>query len=315
MQIYLKCDYGVLGRLSRTREESEFTFTVPAKNNTQISVIVDTNESSAYSLYETEISDGLWDVIRNHELGGEDILECAWDELSQIERRMSNACRTVLNLVKYCLSQTDLKEELISGKGSYWSRDGVEWRELPKRHNIIADIGSISPLYQPTAAAIQEYIDDAFQPLLAMRHLHRAQNEGIIRYKWIDATIAAEMAIKEFLIRHKPELKSLLVNLPAPPLQKLYGSVLQDYTGRRSPKLSAMAKGAEIRNKLIHNPAARVTKDPDKKLGIVQNSTDGAVTINISTEQAWQYVHDVEDAIRDLMERLYPGDYRTHFAF
>ncbi len=54
------------------------------------------------------------------------------------------------------------------------------------------------------------------EPLIAMTHLHRAVNEPLPRHKWIDATIAAELAVKEFLIRKCPELRSLLERLPSP---------------------------------------------------------------------------------------------------
>jgi hypothetical protein len=141
-------------------------------------------------------------------------------------------------------------------------------------------------LNEANAEAIQQYLDGGFETFFALRHLHRAKSEHNPRYKWLEATIAAELAIKEFLIRKKPEIETLLLEVPSPPLHKLYGSVLESFTNQRSPKLKELAEGARIRNKLIHRPEK----------------------FEIKGENANKYVHDVEIAIGHLLSLLYPSD-------
>jgi len=125
-----------------------------------------------------------------------------------------------------------------------------------------------------------------FEPFLALRHLHRARTEDIPRYKWIDATIAAELAIKEFLMKLRPEVVTLLLETPSPPLHKSYGPVLESFGVERSPKVSQIRKGVEIRNKLVHRPEE----------------------IRITLQDANTYVRDVEIAVYHLLLSLYPND-------
>jgi hypothetical protein len=68
--------------------------------------------------------------------------------------------------------------------------------------------------------------------------------------------MAAELAIKEILVRIEPKLQVILEELPSPPLGKLYGDVLQSVASIRLTKsdLEELQKGARRRNKLVHNP-------------------------------------------------------------
>ena len=151
---------------------------------------------------------------------------------------------------------------------------------------ITTNARGIITLSADSATEIQRYLLTDFQPFFALRHLHKAINEFNPRYKWIDATIAAELAIKEFLIRLRPEIETLLLEMPSPPIDKLYGSVLKSFTGQSSPKLRELRDGMVMRNKLLHRP------------------TETTVT----SEEANAYVADVESAIYHLMTLLYPKD-------
>ncbi len=95
------------------------------------------------------------------------------------------------------------------------------------------------------------------------------------RARWIDATIAAELAVKEFLARIEPKLALLLFELPSPPIGKLYGKLLKEYAGEESPLRKVLEAGADRRNKLIHRPGS---PDPDET-------------------EATLYVQDVQTAI------------------
>jgi len=137
-----------------------------------------------------------------------------------------------------------------------------------------------------TCSALQDYVRNARHPFIALRHLHRAKEEQNSRYKWIEATIAAELAIKEFLLAKHPALGPLLLEMPAPPLSKLYGSLLKEYGGEESPKKRQIEKGAEMRNRLVHRPES----------------------IHIDPQKALDYVNDVEVAIFHLLWLLHPAD-------
>ena len=66
--------------------------------------------------------------------------------------------------------------------------------------------------------------------------------------------MAAELAIKEILVRIEPKLQVILGALPSPPLNRLYGDVLESVAGVRSASLSRLQNGAQRRNELVHNP-------------------------------------------------------------
>jgi len=88
------------------------------------------------------------------------------------------------------------------------------------------------------------------------------------------------------LILIRPEIETLLLEVPSPPIHKMYGAVLKSFAGEESPMKAALQKGAEIRNKLIHRPT--------------EPSVDG--------DDADLYVLQVEVAISHLMILLRPTD-------
>ncbi|MBA7702476.1 hypothetical protein ES703_111245 [subsurface metagenome] len=91
-----------------------------------------------------------------------------------------------------------------------------------------------------------------------------------MRYKWIDATIAAELAIKEVLIRMEPKLEAIFRYLQSPPIDRLYGEVLKSIAGTKPIKddINKLRKGVEKRNILIHRPET-IKLDHDEVTGYV----------------------------------------------
>ena len=112
------------------------------------------------------------------------------------------------------------------------------------------------------------------RPFLAFEYLHEARR-STDRSAWINGTIAAEMAIKEALTRIEPRLASLLFEVPSPPLNKLYGSVLESVAGEKSPYVKLLQKGAEMRNRLVHKPE-EIVLDAQKVVNYV-NMVEEAV--------------------------------------
>lgn len=127
-------------------------------------------------------------------------------------------------------------------------------------------------------------VEEDIEPLFGFTHLHKAFLETNTRHQWIDATTAAELGIKEFYGLYKPDLGTLLQHLPSPPLSKLYGEVLQSYTGTKSPMVSFLSKGAEQRNLLIHRPRQAAPGEHETDL----------------------YLHRVQIALMHLHNLLYP---------
>ena len=194
--------------------------------------------------------------------------------------------RTILALIKYHLRHFGLCENAYSVKAEDWVDVTGDRRAIPNTLSVSIDNLSTFPLDETSQAAIQAALTARTRPLLAMRHLHRAKSESAPHHKWIDATIAAELAVKEVLCRANPGLEPLLVELPSPPLSKLYGSLLKRYLGETSPFRNALIAGQEKRNALIHRPAL----------------------LPIDLQSAINYVNDVEGAIFHLLSLLYPND-------
>jgi len=293
MIIYLTSYHSIEGKLCSDPSENRFRFSVPLKDKSPVIVDIIPNEKRVETFSEFEISPEVWNVIHN-DLDLKDLPKNLQDEISEIHLSISNSVKKVLSPIKYCLKCIDLSENLISNTKIYWSRYKSNWNPLPSRIYITLDDRGFWQLNKETATDIQKYIQNDFKPFFALRHLHRAINENNPRYKYIDATIAAELAIKEFLIRRDPCIEDLLLEVPAPPLYKLYGSILKKYNnGKNSPYKKILEDGAKIRNDLIHKP---------------QN-------INVSHEDANKYIHDVLNAIYHLLYLLYEEDYNSYKYF
>ena len=293
MIIYLKSYNSIEGEICYNTSENRFRFSVPLKDKSPVIVDIIPNEKRVETFSEFEISTEMWNVIHNN-LDLKDLPENFQDEISEILLIISKSVKKVLCLIKYCLKCISLDENLISNTKIYWSRYKSNWKPFPSQLHIVLDDRGYWQLNKETATDIQNYIQNDFKPFFALRHLHRAINENNPRYKWIDATIAAELAIKEFLIRREPCIKDLLLEVPAPRLDILYGRILKKYNnGKSSPYKNKLKDGAEIRNKLIHNP---------------QN-------IDVSHEKANKYIHDVENAIYHLLYLLYEEDYNSYKYF
>jgi len=206
------------------------------------------------------------------------------EEITLIHTICSATTQRVLSHIKYHLVYTDISEQLFSIKSRRWRVDGQDWSPIPSSLSVVVDARNIPRFDEHTCNNLQESLNEEFEPLLGMRHLHRAKNESIPHHKWIDATIAAELAIKEVFIRAKPELEALLLEVPSPPLTKLYGSILETYLGERSPYLSVIGKGVEVRNRLVHKPTSE----------------------RVDAQEAVNYVNDIERIIFHLLSLLNP---------
>lgn len=195
-------------------------------------------------------------------------------------------CRTILSIIKYHLNYTAINENLFSIKSERWGSSNGSLQDIPKEVVISISTNNILYLDNISINHLEQAISSGVSTFRAMGYLHRAKTERNPIYKWVDATIAAELAIKEFLVGIKPELEVILTELPSPPLDKLYGDVLKQYIGEESPYKKAIKKGIEIRNKLVHRHDYQ----------------------NVDQQKAIDYVLEVEKAIFHLLTIKFPSD-------
>lgn len=225
---------------------------------------------------------------------GEKLSREAGDFTSQLLLELHGAVRHLLALVRYHLRHFDLTETSFAVTSEKWGREGgTELRAIPTQHMLTMDNFSSWPLDDASRGLIQDSLNAGIEPLTAMRHLHRAKNETAAHHKWIDATTAAELAVKEVLCRVRPDIEVLLLETPSPPFAKMYGPILKHYLGEESPYRKQLIAGQEQRNRLVHRPNA--------------DRVDGQAAID--------YVAMVEAAIFHLLSLAYPEDRLIRAAY
>jgi hypothetical protein len=311
--LYLKAEghFGTdrfMGRLSPI--SGHHTLFYPSKDKPDMRVEVHPNEYPSpdhiESIYHAEVSDELSDALSTGVTKYE-LPKPLADEISDLFNQINDWTNEVLRYIKYGLNFVELSESPFRpyANREFWSIDGLAWNHCTPEGRVILQGGSVResssemavPLDDKTAPQIQQYIDDNYSPFVSLTYLHRAINEGHPRYKWIYATIAAELAIKEFLVEYTSkdgcaELEPLLLELPSPPLRKLYGSILESYLGERSPCVGKIDKGAERRNRLLHRPKGK-----------------GGEQEKVSEQEARQYARQIELALFHLLHQLYQNDW------
>lgn len=195
------------------------------------------------------------------------------------------AIRTILSYIQVFDGVFKLDTERQMQSRYEWSENRIDWLPIPdKRVTTWRGANLMQTLADNFMGNIERLANGNIPVFLAFNHLYKAYDEGNSRFKWINGTIAAEHAFKEFLSLLDSRTESLMLNIPSPPIEKLYKTVLEAYTGKESSMYKQLQKGASKRNELVHKPA---TPAPDL------NET------NI-------YLHQVEVAIFELYTLLYP---------
>ena len=286
-EIYVECEYTLLKKNAFSESQKNYCF---SKIVDGITIKVDLSYKQSNIIVKVFgaclLAEHIEEIKTLGYFDGEKLSKPCREAINSITHQASQFTKDVLQLIKYHLSHDDIQENLFSIKSQKWGLTNNGLQDIPISLNVVFSGGSVCPLRNDSFKQLKESLNSNVIPLLAMRHLHRAKHESSPHHQWIDATIAAELAIKEVLSRAKPELEMLLLNVPSPPLSKLYGKILEKYLGEQSPHRKAIIKGSEVRNQLIHrhdNP-----------------SIDGQLAVN--------YVKDVEKAIFHLLTLLYPND-------
>lgn len=292
MKITVRGNYTIAGKIEFRRESPVVEISLKTDDKIEVSLSINLVKQSIEATGEYEISAEFLNLLKQ-EVHPEELPQNVAKEASTIRRHITSTIRHFLHAVKYCLKQVRLDENLFAIKSVTYSIDNENWRYLPgAKLSMTASSYSITPLDKESAIQIKNHLASGIEPFMALSFLQRAKKERHPKYKWIDATIAAELAIKEFLILIKPEVEAVLLEVPSPPLHKLYGSILETYTGQRSPVLKHIAEGARIRNKLVHRPEQ----------------------IDIDLQQAIDYLKNVEIAIGHLLGIINPEYYQRHWC-
>jgi hypothetical protein len=288
MEKIVAIGYYTLLRERGNESKGSAVFQTQVDNDLVAEVSIDNEANSVVSkIRDVPVSEGFTEALKGFGRFDRDKLSDKYeDEVVFIARALSAGTKKVVSLIKYYLRHAYIKESLFSVKGVKWGPSEDSLSDLPSGIRVSSMSMSSEPLRENTIKNIQAALDNNMEPLMAMRHLHRARLESMPHHRWIDATIAAELAVKEVLAIAKPELEQLLMEVPSPPLDKLYGSILETYMGERSPYLKFIREGVKVRNKLIHRPYAE----------------------KIDPQAAIDYVEQIEGAIFHLLHMLYPKD-------
>lgn len=285
--IYVECVYTIIKKRSISESDLDAKFQKKV-GNLDINLTVSYSESSVVvKVRGAELKESfITELVTLNRFEGDKLSQDCKAAVSEIFSETKHFTRQVLSMLKYHLNHHDIQEQLFSKKSELWGVNDRELQEIPSQFCVSVSHNSICPLRDDTRSLIQYSVDRGVEPLLAMRHLHRAKSESSSHHKWVDATIAAELAIKEVLSKARPELELLLLDMPSPPLSKLYGKILDEYLGEPSPYKNKIDQGVQIRNKLVHRHDSP----------------------SIDSQKANDYVKDVERAIFHLLTLLYPDD-------
>jgi hypothetical protein len=285
--MFIKADFKIL-LLEPAHPTDPFYFTIPSAWCGQAAVDIDLElGKGAVFTQAIKVPIQLKDWLLNSAAGiySSEYPKEFSNYYSEFYKELKNIATQALNNLKFFAAQDEIADSPALVKPVFeYSFDGNTYSKIPRLFAGSAQVRRRMPTRANEIRDLQHAVDNGIVPFVAMRHLYRAIREGNPRFKWIDATIAAELAIKEALLRAHPEISVLLLDLPSPPLTKLYGSVMKEYFGTESPYKKIFQNGVTKRNILVHSP-----KEDD-----------------VSLDEATQYVHSVMRAVHHLYTLLYP---------
>lgn len=216
--------------------------------------------------FSIKTGDKQFTLIEIHELDEASVayLEDAKNKLPRNEAiealfiKLKSDATNILKSLKYFYGIYRFDERLFMTESYTWSKNGKDWNSVPdKRETKWIPGSALYVLPDNLFALLLKCQEEGITPFYAFDHLHKAfADEFNARHQWVNATIALELAFKEFLGRYDSRTIFLIENVPSPPLHKLYKNVLKDYTGEESPYVSIIRKGVETRNELVHHPGS-----------------------------------------------------------
>jgi len=263
-----------------------------------ISFTLDFENKKIEAISQVDVSDQLFEEISHQSQKkseeGLPLLDftSVSEEFYNILDEYDAALRMVISLIRSRFHIVGIADDLIErDEPFFWSSDNIHFGPIFWIKPSYTQLGQV--ITQNDFQQIQNDLENETIPLfVAFRFLNRAWNDDIPELVILDATIAAELAIKKFLeIKNHPNAKQWIES-QAPPLPKLYGPILESISsenkkkGERLPQLKTLDYGNQLRNKIVHSPTR----------------------IDIPEKFAGFYCNNVESAICHLLTLLYPED-------
>lgn len=261
-RLYLRCSCQVIlhkpdfDLINNEKARKDYSFLVSKGGQSiKIKLLKDGKSIEAES-----VIDGIQtDIVRILKVNDyDDLKDEEKEKLHELTNPMRDAVRQLVGLLKQQLNRYMISDDLIGNLRFEWSLVDNKWHPIPRGLKIFGDVSSFGNLNDRNAETIQRLLSENEDALISIGFLHEAINSPNRRYKWIYATIAAELAIKEIIARIEPKLQVILTTLPSPPVNRLYGAVLESVAGVKSEGLGELQRGAEIRNQLLHSPEGKV---------------------------------------------------------
>lgn len=303
MLIHIKKGYKIVGKdiIYELLERFEFKKTSAGKSKIKITLFPKDLKIESQSQFDISIT--LFEFLKTGCYKGTSIfndkggvtnnidindLDVIFGEISKIQDALTKPTEEIIRFIQLFFNRSDI-EHLIPDQDIFWSHDEIEWKNRrssrpSERPYVYKPIVPLNDIFLPE---LQKCIDSKVEPFLAFDFLYQADKFGEDpRHKWINATIALELAIKEFLTRKDDRLISIFADLPSPRIDILYYSVLMEYNSEINPiiRRKDIQIASDIRNKLVHNPSE----------------------ITIDEQTADTYVKIVKATVFQLFLNLYP---------
>ncbi|PGM84729.1 zinc chelation protein SecC [Bacillus cereus] len=291
--IYLKAEQKLLFELVIHVELEDFSFSYR-----DIKIELDVNEGKFIAFQTRKVSNRVVKALLEEHADFNSMEKTVADDVIMIIKDLwsplSSAIDDLMNWIHLVLF-INHNGRITNAKTDKFSIDQETWKKGPS--DLEAHISFSQPytLTQERKDYIQGQLNNERLPFIAFKYLIQAKNEDESEIKWINATIAAELAIKEFYMNYDEKFSFILLEMPSPPLYKMYGKMLESITGKKCTKLKSIQKGVEIRNSLVHSPSEQ----------------------KLSTPQVNQYISDVETSIFELLDILeqdkkFVDDFKEH---
>jgi hypothetical protein len=270
-----------------------------------VEVRIEPRENTFVATISLEIDDPTYDHLDNYKYLRDN------EFIKDVQKKLRTVVEKIIRNLKYFygIVALDDRNECIPFEEAYtWSDQPDKWHVTQDRPDTaLQGRESHDKIDSSFINGLPSLIEKGIEPLFGFTHLHKAFLETNTRHQWIDATTAAELSIKEFLTIYKPDLAPLLLHLPSPSIQKLYGEILKAYTGKSSPMTSVLSKGAEQRNLLIHRArqVAPSRNDTDLYLHQVQVAIMHLHTLLEADSKLFEHLlKRSEDKLSALVERI-----------
>lgn len=170
---------------------------------------------------------------------------------------LETAARQTIDLLTEELGTHGSVVSTASPNSYEWSDDDANWKRLPVQHAPLAlALTIVTNLNIGNHDALRSSVAAGNKPLTSSTFITLARQSTAPQVKWILAAVAAEIGIKEGLVKLDPALETELTARRTPRVEKLFGPYLERITGAASPLARAIQEGADIRNSLVHSAHA-----------------------------------------------------------